>query len=214
MNAQKAPLVVVMGVSGCGKSTLGALLAHALHADFLEGDKLHPPRNVELMAAGVALTDADRRDWLMALAAQLKAAADANRALVVSCSALKRSYRDVLRGTSNESGDSSDLTGSSELAFVHLHGDAALLDARMNARVGHYMPASLLASQLATLEAPGADERAVTLDAALPTAQAVAQALAWLAAMPASMSKSASTSASTLTSTSTSTSNSTARPAP
>ena len=162
--------VVVMGVSGCGKSTVGAQLAHALHAEFLEGDLLHPPRNIELMAAGVALTDADRHDWLLALAARLKAAADAKVALVVSCSALKRSYRDLLRGA------------SSELAFVHLHGDAAELNARMAARVGHYMPASLLASQLATLEAPGADEHALTIDAALPAPQAAEQVLAWLAA--------------------------------
>ena len=167
-----APLVVVMGVSGCGKSTAGALLAHALQAEFLEGDLLHPPRNVALMAAGVALTDADRHDWLLALAARLQAAADANRALVVSCSALKRSYRDLLR------------SASTQLVFVHLHADAAVLGARMAARVGHYMPASLLASQLATLEAPDANEHAVTLDVARPVEAIVAQALAWLAARP------------------------------
>ena len=165
-----APLVVVMGVSGCGKSTVGALLAHALHADFLEGDLRHPPRNVALMAAGVALTDADRHAWLLALAADLQRAAGAGRGLVVSCSALKRSYRDLLRNA------------STQLVFVHLHADARVLGARMAARVGHYMPASLLASQLATLEAPGTGERAVTLDAALPAASVVAQALAWLAA--------------------------------
>ena len=169
---KSAPLVVVMGVSGCGKSTLGARLAHALHAEFLEGDLLHPPRNVALMAAGVALTDADRHDWLLALAARLQAAADANRALVVSCSALKRSYRDLLR------------SASTQLVFVHLHADAAVLGARMAARVGHYMPASLLASQLATLEAPDANEHAVTLDVARPVEAIVAQALAWLAARP------------------------------
>ena len=169
MNKTAAALVVVMGVSGCGKSTLGARLAQQLSADFLEGDTLHPPRNVALMAAGTALTDADRHYWLLALAARLRAAAQANRALVVSCSALKHRYRDLLR------------SASTELVFVHLHADAAVLGARMAARVGHYMPASLLASQLATLEAPGADERAVTLDAALPAAQLVAQALAWLA---------------------------------
>lgn len=159
-----------MGVSGCGKSTVGAQLAQQLNAEFLEGDLLHPQRNIDLMAAGVALTDADRHDWLLALALRLQAAAAANRALVVSCSALKRSYRDLLR------------SASTDLAFVYLHGDAALLGARMGARVGHYMPASLLASQLATLEAPGADERAVTLDAALPAPQLVAQARVWLAA--------------------------------
>ena len=163
-----AHLVVVMGVSGCGKSTVGGLLAQRLGAGFLEGDSLHPARNVERMAAGVALTDDDRRDWLLAVARHLKAAREANRSLVVSCSALKRSYRDVLR------------SASAELAFVHVHGDPALLGERMRARVGHYMPASLLLSQLETLEMPGADERAMTFDAALPAEQIAAQAAAWL----------------------------------
>ena len=157
-----------MGVSGCGKSTVGALLAQLLRYEFLEGDTLHPARNVARMAAGVALTDDDRHDWLQALAQQLKTAHDANRALVVSCSALKRSYRDVLR------------SGSAGLAFVHLHGSPVLLAERMAARTGHYMPASLLASQLATLEAPADDERAITLDAGLAPEQIAVQAAAWL----------------------------------
>ena len=157
-----------MGVSGCGKSTVGALLAQRLCCEFLEGDTLHPARNVARMAAGVALTDADRHDWLQALAQHLKAAHDANRALVVSCSALKRSYRDVLR------------SASAGLAFVHLHGTPALLGQRLAARTGHYMPASLLASQLETLEAPGDDERAITLDAGQAPDQIAAQAASWL----------------------------------
>ena len=157
-----------MGVSGCGKSTVGALLAQLLHCEFLEGDALHPARNVARMAAGVALTDDDRHDWLQALAQHLKTAHDANRALVVSCSALKRSYRDVLR------------SASAGLAFVHLHGSPALLGQRLAARTGHYMPASLLASQLETLEAPADDERAITLDAGLAPDQIAAQAAGWL----------------------------------
>ena len=157
-----------MGVSGCGKSTVGALLAQRLHCEFLEGDALHPARNVARMAAGVALTDDDRHDWLQALAQHLKAAHDANRALVVSCSALKRSYRDMLR------------SASAGLAFVHLLGSPALLGQRLAARTGHYMPASLLASQLDTLEAPAEDERAVTLDASLAPEPIAAQAAAWL----------------------------------
>jgi len=165
-----APLVVVMGVSGCGKSTVGGLLAQQLCAEFLEGDSLHPARNVERMAAGVALTDDDRRDWLLAVANHLQSARAAHQPLVVSCSALKRSYRDLLRNASND------------LAFVHLHGDPVLLAQRMNARVGHYMPASLLASQLGTLEAPGNDEHAITFDAALPPEQIAARAAAWLIA--------------------------------
>ena len=161
-----------MGVSGCGKSTVGALLAQRLCCEFLEGDTLHPARNVARMAAGVALTDYDRRVWLLALARHLKAAHDANQSLIVSCSALKRRYRDVLRRV------------SADLAFVHLHAAPALLAQRMAARTGHYMPASLLASQLEALEAPAADERAVTFDAGLAPDQIAAQAAAWLGLPP------------------------------
>ena len=157
-----------MGVSGCGKSTVGELLARRIDAEFLEGDSLHPPRNVALMAAGVPLTDDDRRDWLLAIAQRLAQARDAQRSLVVSCSALKRSYRELLR------------SASPDLAFVHLFGDPALLQARMSARTDHFMPASLLTSQLQTLEAPGPDERAASFDVALPIDQIAAQAAAWL----------------------------------
>jgi len=168
MAAAPARLVVVMGVSGCGKSTVGGLLARLIDAEFLEGDDLHPPRNVERMATGIPLTDDDRRDWLSALAQRMARARNAQQSLVVSCSALKRRYREVLR------------SASPELAFVHLHADAALLEARMQARADHFMPASLLASQLQTLETPGPDERAITFDAALPAAANAASAAAWL----------------------------------
>jgi gluconokinase len=161
-----------MGVSGCGKSTVGQLLARRVHAEFLEGDLLHPQRNIDRMAAGIALTDNDRRAWLLEIAQQLADAHASQHALVVSCSALKRSYRDTLRAVSNH------------LAFVHLHADATVLAARMQARPGHFMPASLLASQLETLEAPGPDERAATFDAALPAPQIAEQAAAWLARLP------------------------------
>lgn len=164
-----APLVVVMGVSGCGKSTVGKLLARSLRAEFLEGDDLHPPRNIERMAAGIPLTDNDRRDWLLEIAQQLADAHASGHALVVSCSALKRSYRDMLR------------TAASQLAFVHLHASRELLEARLAARPGHFMPGSLLDSQLQTLQPPGTDEHAITLDAALPPAEIAAQAAAWLA---------------------------------
>ena len=171
MATSVAPLVVVMGVAGCGKSTVGKLLARELKAEFLEGDDLHPPRNIERMAAGIALTDNDRRDWLLQIAQQLADAHASKHALVVSCSALKRSYRNMLRSASNE------------LAFVHIHAEFALLEQRMRAREDHYMPASLLTSQMQTLEPPGADERAVSFDAALAPAQIAAQAAAWLAAL-------------------------------
>ena len=169
MAASTARLVVVMGVSGCGKSTVGRVLARRLSAEFLEGDELHPPRNVERMAAGIALTDNDRRDWLLEIAQQIADARASRHALVVSCSALRRGYRDMLRAA------------ASDLPFVHIRADAALLEERLRARKDHYMPASLLASQLQTLEPPGPGERAVTFDATLAPEQIAEQAVVWLA---------------------------------
>ncbi len=166
-----APVIVVMGVSGCGKSTVGAALAAALGLRFVEGDAFHPPENVARMAAGIALTDADRAGWLCALAARL--AEGAPQGVVLACSALKRAYRDVLRA------------GAPTLRFVWLALPRAELEARMAARTGHYMPASLLASQLATLEPPQADEAAVRVDGARPAAVIVAEVLARLALVPA-----------------------------
>ena len=159
------PCVVVMGVSGCGKSTVGRLLAQALGLPFVEGDELHPPANVAKMAAGTPLSDDDRAAWLNTLAEVLAGAARRGHGVVVSCSALKRRYRDQLRA------------GAPGLRFVHLQGDAALLAARLAQRSGHYMPASLLPSQLATLEVPAPDEAAVTLDIGPPPQQLVARAL-------------------------------------
>ena len=160
--------LVVMGVSGCGKSSVGRRIAQALGLGFVEGDELHPPRNVALMAAGTPLTDADRADWLAAIAARLGQAHDAGQGLVVSCSALKRSYRDVLRAP------------CPGLRFVYLQGDAALLRERLKSRTGHYMPPSLLDSQLATLEPPGPDEDAIAVDISPSTEQVAATVLALL----------------------------------
>ena len=152
-----APLIVVtMGVSGCGKSTVGARLAQAWGVPFVEGDDLHSPANVARMAAGLALTDEDRREWLQSLAARIAQARRAGQGLVLSCSALKRIYRDVLRAA------------APDLVFVHLHGDRGLLQARMAARPGHYMPVALLDSQFAILEPPGADERALSFEVTQP----------------------------------------------
>lgn len=167
--AASAPcLAVVMGVSGCGKSTVGALLAQALVAAYLEGDDLHPPRNIERMAAGTPLTDDDRQGWLLALAARIGAARTEQRSLVVSCSALKRRYRDTLR------------SAAPDLAFVHLDASPEVLAERVRSRAHAYMPASLLASQLQALEAPGADERAARFEATLPPESIAAQAAEWL----------------------------------
>lgn len=151
--------VVVMGVCGCGKTTVGHLLAQHLGVPYIEGDELHPPRNVELMAAGTPLTDEDRAGWLEAVGAEL---ARRPGGAVASCSALRRSYRDRL---------SRAVPG---LSFVHLHGSRALLAQRLAQRKGHYMPASLLDSQLQTLELPAADEHVLLLDIE-ETPQALAQ---------------------------------------
>jgi carbohydrate kinase (thermoresistant glucokinase family) len=152
---------VVMGVSASGKSTVGRLLAQARSATYLDGDDFHPPENVARMAAGHALTDADRQGWLLALSDRLAQARAAGEAVVLSCSALKRRYRDQLR------------QGAPELVLVYLHGSRELLAARIAARTDHYMPPSLLDSQLATLEAPQADENALAYDVRLMPQQIV-----------------------------------------
>lgn len=149
-----APLVVVMGVSGCGKSTVGAALARRLGVPFADGDDLHPAANIAKMAAGEPLDDADRAPWLRSIGAWL---AD-HRATsgVVSSSALKRAYRDALR------------CQVPELRFLHLHGSPEVIAARQATRPGHFMPASLLASQFATLEELGPDEPGLVVDVTRP----------------------------------------------
>lgn len=163
-----SPRVVVMGVSGSGKSTVGRALAAALGVHYVEGDELHPAENVARMAAGVALTDADRHGWLQEVAGQLANATSESRGVVVACSALKRSYRELLRAAARD------------VRFVHLHGPAAVLQQRLAARRGHYMPASLLQSQLDTLEPPAADEDALVLDIAATPLELAEQARRWL----------------------------------
>lgn len=153
-----------MGVSGSGKSTVGRLLAQSLKLPFQDGDELHPPDNIARMAAGVPLTDADRQGWLAAIGARLAAAGGRRDGVVIACSALKRAYRDQLRAA------------APDLHLVFLHGDAALLAQRLAARRDHYMPASMLPSQLAALEAPGPEEGAIVADVAQPPA-AIVQAL-------------------------------------
>lgn len=148
-------IIVVMGVCGCGKTVIGRQLAHRLGYNFSEGDDYHPPGNVARMRAGIPLTDDDRRPWLEAIGARIAAARAAGEGLVVSCSALKRRYRDILR----ESG--------AAVHFVHLAGSPALIGQRMAGRSGHFMPASLIDSQFAALEPPQADESAETHDIAL-----------------------------------------------
>lgn len=167
MRALPTGLYVMMGVCGSGKSLIGAEFARALDIEFVEGDDLHPPGNVKRMAAGMPLTDEDRRGWLIAIAARLREAKHAGIGLVVSCSALKRSYRDLLRSA-----------GDADVRFVYLAGDRALLAERMAKRRGHFMPPSLLASQLASLEEPSADERAWVCDIREPRQAIVADLVA------------------------------------
>jgi gluconokinase len=164
-NHGKAIRWVVMGVSGCGKSTVGQALAVALGVSFVEGDAYHPAANVAKMSAGLALTDADRAAWLSDLQTPLREARLRGEGLVVSCSALKRRYRDVLRAA------------DPALRFAHLAGTGALLAARLDARVGHYMPPSLLDSQLADLEPLESDETGIVLDIAEAPTQLVARVL-------------------------------------
>jgi carbohydrate kinase (thermoresistant glucokinase family) len=153
------PVLVLMGVTGCGKSTVGGVLAGRLGWDMGEGDDLHPAANVAKMAGGHPLTDEDRWPWLAVVRGWIDEHIAAEQPGVITCSALKRSYRDILR---NE-----------HVVFVHLHGTREQLLARLAARHGHFMPASLLDSQLADLEPPGPDEQALQIDiGASPSVQA------------------------------------------
>ncbi len=154
-------LYVVMGVTGCGKSTVGAILAHTLGVDFVEGDDYHPLENVQRMASGTPLTDEHRADWLQALVTRVREAKDAGTGLVLTCSALKRSYRDALH------------EAAPELRFVFLEGPRELIAERLAGRRGHFMPASLLDSQLATLEQPAFDEHAWAYDIRQPAQRIV-----------------------------------------
>ncbi|MFF7332132.1 gluconokinase, GntK/IdnK-type [Streptomyces sp. NPDC008150] len=145
-------VVVVMGVAGTGKTTIGPLLATRLGVPYAEADDFHPPANIAKMTAGTPLTDEDRAPWLDAIGSW----AHGREGLggVVSCSALKRSYRDRLRAA------------APGLVFVHLTGDRSLIEDRMTHRQGHFMPAALLDSQFATLQPLAADEAGVDVDVA------------------------------------------------
>jgi gluconokinase len=157
-----------MGVSGCGKSTIAQALSDRLGWPFEEGDSLHPAANVAKMAAGHPLTDADRWPWLEKVADWIEGELDAGKNGIVTCSALKRSYRDIL-----------DRRGSG-VEFVYLAGTHAEIEARLNHREGHFMPASLLDSQFATLEEPAADEPAIRVDIEPGTVQVVSNILSEL----------------------------------
>jgi gluconokinase len=158
--------VVVMGVTSCGKTSVGEALAEELGVRFIEGDKLHPEANVKKMSSGTPLTDEDRWPWLQTIGTELSGTEGA----VASCSALKKAYRDALREAAGR-----------PVFFVFLHGTPELLRQRIDARKGHFMPPSLLESQLATLEPPAHPEQFVALDIARPVPDIVAAAVRSLA---------------------------------
>lgn len=166
MSLSSTPLsVIVMGVSGCGKSSVGQALAEAIGGSFVDGDDFHTPQNIDNMANGIALTDEDRLPWLSTINAFLRTADVNQGANVVACSALKRSYRDVL-------------AEQIPVFFVHLAGTFDLVEARSKARENHFMSVDLLKSQFDTLEPLASDEWAVTIDIDNPLERVVDQALA------------------------------------
>lgn len=156
---------VVMGVTACGKTSVGEMLAEKFGCRFIEGDKLHPVANVAKMSAGTALNDTDRWPWLETIGESL----GGHDACVASCSALKHSYRQAIEKAAQR-----------PVFFIYLHGSRQVLERRIKARRGHFMPASLLDSQLNILEPPTQSERAIKLDIEQPVSQLVEQALKWL----------------------------------
>lgn len=160
--------IVVMGVSGSGKSTVGDLLGARIGLPYHDGDDLHPQSNIDKMAAGEPLTDDDRWPWLKLIGEWLQ---DHPEGGIIGCSALKRSYRDAIREVSPDA------------VFVHVHGSVELLQERMEERPGHFMPASLLDSQLDTLEHLEADERGRIFDISGTPDEIVAATIAWISAL-------------------------------
>jgi gluconokinase len=155
------PVLVVMGVSGSGKSTVAGILAGQLGWDLAEGDDLHPPANVAKMAAGIPLTDEDRWPWLDLVADWISDHTRAGIPGIITCSALKKTYRDRMRGDN--------------VVFVHLAGNKELIARRLSARLDHFMPTTLLDSQISTLEPPGADENTLVVDLGRSPAEEAAE---------------------------------------
>ena len=160
---------IIMGVTSCGKTSVGEGLAQVLQCAFIEGDLLHPAANIAKMSAGHPLNDADRGPWLAAVGAAMKAERDKGNGIIASCSALKKIYRMKLAEAAH-----------TPLKFIFLHGSKEILAERIAARKGHFMPPSLLESQLKTLEIPGTDEAALHLDVALPISELVKRARIFL----------------------------------
>lgn len=160
--------VVVMGVSGSGKTTIAEGIVERTGMTFAEADAFHPAANIAKMESGVALTDEDRGPWLEALNAWMRERSEAGESTVITCSALRRRYRDVLSA------------GLPSLDFVHLDGPAEVIRERITGRRGHFMPPALLLSQLDLLEPLDADESGIVLDVRRPPEEIVTAAVAWL----------------------------------
>lgn len=153
----KVPPLIVMGISGCGKSSVGEALAAHFAVPYIEGDAMHAPANIAKMSAGTPLNDDDRWPWLDALSGRLKAEASQNGGAIASCSALKKTYRDRLQAGSGD-----------ETRFIFLDCSRETLERNQSLRKGHFMPQSLLDSQLATLEPPYDEGRAIVIDGNQP----------------------------------------------
>src|ERR1700692_3320502 len=162
MAGRTMTILILMGVSGSGKTTIAAELAKRLGWPMLEGDALHPPANIAKMSAGMPLTDEDRWPWLRAIAAKIESWRASGSSGIVTCSALKRAYRDLLVG------------GHDDVRLVYLRGEQSLIAERVAARHGHFMPAGLLDSQFAALEEPTPDERPITIHIGQPAEAIVA----------------------------------------
>jgi gluconokinase len=165
------PVLVIMGVSGSGKSTVAGILARQLGWDFQEGDDLHPQQNIDKMSAGTPLDDEDRAPWLNTVSSWITQHTTAGAPGIITCSALKRRYRDVLR--------------EQNVVFVHLTGSKDLIGRRLSTRDDHYMPGSLLDSQVEALEPPEPDENAITIDAGRKPAEEAAEIVRRLGLTPA-----------------------------
>lgn len=146
-------VIIVMGVTGCGKSSLGREIARSLDAPFLEGDEFHPKANIAKMSAGIPLTDEDRAGWLDLLAQEIGQRAQTGSSVVMSCSALKKKYRTQLNDASGQ-----------DILYVFMDGPKEVIASRLARRKGHYMPPSLLDSQLEALDPPGDDEHVIRVD--------------------------------------------------
>jgi gluconokinase len=169
-NADRFSVLIVMGVSGSGKSTIAELLSRDLGWTFRDGDEFHPQANVDKMQSGTPLTDDDRWPWLRAIAAWIDERREAGEHAIITCSALKKSYRDILIGGSRP-----------DVGLVYLKGDEHLIAQRLAKRKDHFMPKGLLHSQFQTLQEPGPDEHPITVSIAPPPEEIVAAILSELA---------------------------------